>query len=310
MLKFVLKRLLMLIPIIIGISFIIFAIMSLTPGDPAQLILGENASQEDVMAKREELGLNDNFFVRYFKYMAGVIRGDFGKSYRTNLPVIDEILVRFPNTLKLAFFGIGLSVFIGVPLGIISAIRQYSIFDYFSRTLALLLTAVPAFWLGLMLMLVFSLNLGWLPAMGTESWTGFILPSVTLAASATATLTRMSRSSVLEVTRQDYVRTARAKGASEKRIIFKHVLRNSLLPIVTIVGMNFGVQMGGTVVIESVFTISGLGTLMITSVRMKDIPNVVGSVMFVAVAIGLANLLVDILYAYIDPRIKSQYSKR
>ncbi len=310
MLKFVLKRLLMLIPIIIGISFIIFAIMSLTPGDPAQLILGENASQEDIMAKREELGLNDNFFVRYFKYMAGVVRGDFGNSYRTTLPVIDEIMVRFPSTLMLAFFGIGLSVVIGVPLGIISAIRQYSIFDYFSRTLALLLTAIPAFWLGLMLMLVFSLNLGWLPSTGTDSWTGFILPSITLAASATATLTRMSRSSVLEVIRQDYVRTARAKGASERRIIFKHVLRNSLLPIVTIVGMNFGVQMGGTVVIESVFTISGLGTLMITSVRMKDIPSVVGSVMFVAVAIGLANLLVDILYAYIDPRIKSQYSKR
>lgn len=307
MLKFIGKRLLMLIPVVLGISFIIFAIMSLTPGDPAQMKLGENASPEAIEAMREELGLNDPFLVRYVKYIGGCLTGDFGKSYRTNLPVIDEIKTRFPVSLAIAFFGIGLSVLIGVPLGVLSAIKQYSLLDIFSLCFALLLTAIPAFFLGLLLLLVFSLNLGWLPATGADTWLHYILPTVTLGASATATITRLTRSNMLEVIRADYVRTAKAKGASQGRVIWKHVLRNAIMPVVTVAGMNFGVQLGGTVVIESVFAMPGMGSLMITAVRMKDIPVVTATVMFTAVAIGLANLVVDILYAYIDPRVKSQY---
>ena len=309
MLKFIFKRLLMIIPVIIGISFIIFTIMNFTPGDPARLILGESASQTDVEELREEMGLNDNFVVRYVNYMKDVLRGDFGNSYRNRIPVYDEVFARFPNTLILAFWGISLSVVIGVPIGIISAVKQYSIIDTMSLGVALILTSIPAFWLGLMLILLFSLKLNLLPSTGVDTWRHFILPSVTLAAGTMATLIRMTRSTMLEVIRQDYIRTAKAKGAGERRIIFKHALRNALLPVITIIGINFGFQLGGAMVIETVFAMPGLGTLMITSVRMKDTPMVMASVFFVAVAVSLVNLLVDLLYSVIDPRIKSQYAK-
>lgn len=309
MLKFILKRLMMIIPVIVGISFIIFSIMALTPGDPARLILGENATQEDVEELREEMGLNHNFVVRYINYMKDVLRGDFGLSYRNRIPVFDEVFARFPNTLILAFWGISLSVMIGVPIGIISAVKQYSIIDTVSLGVALILTSIPAFWLGLMLILLFSLRLDLLPSTGVDTWRHFILPSITLAAGTMATLIRMTRSTMLEVIRQDYIRTARAKGATENKIIFKHALRNALLPVITIIGINFGFQLGGAMVIETVFAMPGLGTLMITSVRMKDTPMVMASVLFVAIAVSLVNLLVDLLYSYIDPRIKSQYAK-
>ena len=310
MLKFIGKRLLMMIPVILGISFIIFTILAMTPGDPAQMILGENATPEAIAEKREELGLNENFFVRYFKYMGNALTGDFGRSYRTNLPVWDELMTRFPNTLVLAFFGIGLAVLIGVPIGILSAVKQYSILDTVSLGVALVMTSIPAFWMGLMLMLVFSLRLDLLPAVFDDTdWMSFILPSVTLAIGTMATLIRMTRSTMLEVIREDYIRTARAKGAQEKTVVFKHALRNALLPVVTVIGINFGLQLGGAVICESVFSIPGLGTLMITSVRQKDVPMVMAAVLFVALTISIVNLLIDILYSYIDPRVKSQYVK-
>jgi peptide/nickel transport system permease protein len=309
MLRFVGKRFLMMIPVILGISFIIFTILALTPGDPAQMILGENASLQDIENLREEMGLNEHFLIRYVKYVGNILRFNFGNSYRTGLPVIDEILTRFPNTLALAFFGIGLSVVIGVPIGIVSAVKQYSIFDTVSLGVALIMTSIPAFWLGLMLLLVFALKLGWFPAIGITNWKGFILPSITLAIGSMAVMIRMTRSTMLEVIREDYIRTARAKGASESRIIRYHELRNALLPIITIIGINFGLQMGGAMICETVFSIPGMGSLMITSVRQKDIPMVMASVLFVAIAISLINLLIDILYATIDPRIKSQYEK-
>ena len=309
MLKYIGKRILMMIPVVLGISFIIFTILALTPGDPAQMILGENASLEDIEQLREEMGLNENFLVRYVKYMADAIRLDFGESYRTGLPVVEEILTRLPNTFALAFFGIGLSVVIGVPIGIISAVKQYSIFDTVSLGLALIMTSIPAFWLGLMLLLVFALRLGWFPAIGITDWTGFVMPSVTQASGSMAVMIRMTRSTMLEVIREDYIRTARSKGASEGRIIKKHELRNALLPIITIVGINFGAQMGGAMICETVFSIPGMGSLMITSVRQKDVPMVMAAVLFVAIAISLINLLIDIIYAFVDPRIKSQYVK-
>lgn len=307
MLKYIGKRLLMMIPVVLGISFIIFTIISVTPGDPVQLIMGADADPALMEQKREELGLNENFVARYFKYMGGVVTGDLGKSYRTGIPVVEEIQARLPKTMIVALGGIGLSVLVGVPLGMLSAVKQYSFIDYFSRIFAMLLTAIPAFWLGLMSLLYFCLQHKWLPAIGGDSPKGFILPILVLAASATATQTRTTRSSMLEAIRQDYVRTAKAKGVKEGKIIFKHVLRNSLLPVITIAGMNIGVQMGGTVVIESVFSIKGMGNMLINAVRVKDAPVIVGTVIVVAVFIGLMNLLVDLIYTVVDPRLKSQY---
>ncbi len=307
MLKFIGKRLLMLIPVLLGISFIIFAIMSLTTGDPVRMRLGDGATEEEIVAKREEMGLNDNFFIQYFRYIGNALHGDFGRSYRNDVEVFGELLARFPNTLRLAFWGIVISVVIGIPVGIVSAVKQYSIIDYASTVSALLMTSMPSFWLGLMMILLFANTLHWLPATGVDSWKSFIMPSIAVAATTLATLIRMTRSTMLEVIRQDYIRTARAKGASEKTVVFKHALRNALLPVVTVIGINFGTLLGGAMIAETVFAIPGLGSLMIASVRAKDTPMVMASVLFVAVAVGITNLAVDILYAYIDPRIKSQY---
>ena len=235
--------------------------------------------------------------------MKDAVRGDFGNSYNTNLPVMKDILARFPVTLRLSFNGICLAVLIGIPVGIISAVKQYTIVDTTSLILALLLAAMPVFWLGLILILVFSLKLDLLPSNGIDTWIHYILPSLTLSATSIATLIRMTRSTMLEVIRQDYIRTAKAKGANERRIVFKHALRNALLPVVTVIGINFGVLLGGAVVVESVFGIPGLGTLMINAVKMKDTPTVMASIMFAAMLAGVVNLAVDILYTYIKPSI-------
>lgn len=309
MLRYVGKRLIMMIPVVIGISFIIFAIMNLTPGDPARLILGPYASNAELDEFRETMGLNGNFFVRYLDYMKDAALGDFGQSYRTRDLVVSQLLARIPCTLTLSFGAAILMIIIGIPVGVISAVKQYSVIDKMSVFMTMLLTSMPAFWLGLMLIIVFSLNLGVLPPSGVDSWKSFILPCITLTAALMAGLVRMTRSSMLEIIRQDYIRTARAKGAGERRIVFKHALRNALLPVVTVIGINFGIMMGGSIVTESVFALPGIGTLLIESVRMKDTPVVMAIVMFVAISIGIINLLVDIAYAYIDPRIKSSYKR-
>ena len=310
MVKYILKRLILMIPVILGISFILFAIMDLTPGDPARAILGDYASQEQIAQLREEMGLNDNFFVRYARYVANAVQGDLGKSYRTNVPVVEEILARFPATLQVAFWAITLSILVGIPIGVVSAVKQYSLIDIASIATALIFTSIPAFWLGLMMILLFSLKLGWLPAVGADSWKNFVMPSATLAAAQLATMIRMTRSTMLEVIRQDYIRTAKAKGATQRCVIFKHALRNALLPVVTVVGIGFGNLLGGALIVESVFGISGLGTLMVNSVKSKDAPMLIASVMFAALVGGLVNLGVDVLYTYIDPRVKSQYLRR
>lgn len=307
--KYILKRLLLMIPIIIGISFLLFTIEELTPGNPARLLLGEYATQEDVDQLAEEMGLNDSFFVRYGRYVWNALHGDFGTSYRTKENVIYEIRDRFPATLQIAFYAMVLATVIGVPIGIISAVRQYSAIDIVSTVTALIFTSVPAFWLGLLMIMLFSVKLQWLPPMGTGTWKHFVIPSVAMAAAHMAQLIRMTRSSMLEVIRQDYIRTAKAKGATPRRIIFKHALRNALLPVVTVLGINFGLLVSGALIIESVCGISGLGTLMVTSVKAKDAPMLIATVMFTSILSSLINLGVDILYAYIDPRIKSKYVK-
>ena len=310
MLKYIGKRLLLMIPVILGISFILFSIMDLTPGDPARVILGDYASQQEIDNLREEMGLNDNFFVRYGRYVGDAVTGDLGNSYRSNTPVVDEIAARFPSTFKIALMAMFIAVLIGIPVGIISAVKQYSIADITSTILALLFTSIPAFWLGLLLILLLSVKLRLLPAVGSDSWKHMIMPSVSLAASQMATIIRMTRSTMLEVIRQDYIRTAKAKGAPPKRIIFHHAIKNALLPVITTVGLSISNLLGGALIIENVFGISGLGTLMVNSVKSKDTPMLIGSVMFAAIAAGIVNLIVDVLYTYVDPRIKAQFVRK
>ena len=310
MLRYIWKRLLLMIPVIVGLSFILFCIMELTPGDPARAILGEYATAEEVAQLRTEMGLDDPFFVRYGRYMYNAVRGDFGTSYRTEVPCAEEIADRFPSTLRIAFFAMLIAVAAGIPVGIISAVKQYSAIDMSSMVSALLFTSIPPFWLGLLMILIFSVKLHILPAVGSQTWKHFIMPAVAMAAAQMATLVRMTRSTMLEVIRQDYIRTAKAKGADSPRVIFIHSLQNALLPVVTAVGISFSNLLGGALIIENVFGISGLGTLMVESVTSKDAPMLISSVLFAAVVGGFVNLGVDLLYTFIDPRVKSQYLKK
>ena len=305
--KYILKRLLLLVPVLLGVSFLVFTIMSFTPGDPAQLILGESAPAEAVAALREEMGLNDNFFMQYARFVGNAITGDFGRSYTSGREVFGEIFARFPNTLVLAVVGVIIAILIGIPVGIISATKQYSLLDSTSMILALLGVSMPNFWLGLMLILTFSVGLGVLPSGGFNGLKSIILPAITLGSGAAAIITRMTRSSMLEVIRQDYIRTARAKGLGEKKVINKHALKNALIPVITVVGLQFGYLLGGAVLTETVYSWPGVGRLMVEAIRQKDTPTVLAAVVFLAGAFSVVNLLVDILYAYVDPRIKSQY---
>lgn len=305
--KYILKRLMMLIPVIIGVSFLVFTIMSLTPGDPAQLILGESAPKEAIMKLRQEMGLDDHFLVQYFNFAKKAVVGDFGRSYTTGREVFNEIFSRFPNTLLLAVSGVVISICIGIPVGIISATRQYTFIDSFSMVAALLGVSMPNFWLGLMLILTFSVNLGVLPSGGFESMKSLVLPAFTLGVGSAAIVTRMTRSSMLEVIRQDYIRTARAKGVTEKKVVNKHALKNALIPVITVVGLQFGHLLGGAVLTETVYSWPGVGRMMVDAIRQKDTPTVLATVVFLATVFSVVNLVVDILYAYVDPRIKSQY---
>ncbi|MBR8701727.1 Glutathione transport system permease protein GsiC [Fusobacterium sp. DD29] len=305
--KYVIKRLLLLIPVLLGVSLLVFTILSLTPGDPAQLILGESAPREAVLKLREEMGLNDPFLLQYLRFVKNAILGDFGRSYTTGREVFGEIFSRFPNTFVLAVTGMIISICIGIPVGIISATKQYSFLDSFSMVLALLGVSMPVFWLGLMLILVFSVKLGVLPSGGFDGLKSIILPAMTLGVGSAAIITRMTRSSMLEVIRQDYIRTARAKGVAEKVVINRHALKNALIPIITVVGLQFGGLLGGAVLTESVYSWPGVGRLMVDAIRQKDTPTVLAAVVFLAAVFSVVNLLVDILYAYVDPRIKSQY---
>lgn len=304
MLKYISKRIIYLIPVLIGIVFLVFTIMYFSPGDPAKLILGDRAPEEQVAALRHELGLDLPYYQQLFNYIKNAIHGDFGNSYQLRMPVWDIIKLRFPLTLQLTTFTMLIAVLIGVPVGILSAVKQYSVIDAFSVIFALLMASIPAFWLGMLLMLLVSLNLGWLPSSGYEGVKWLILPSITLGFINCATIMRMTRSSMLEVVRQDFIRTARAKGATEKRVVFRHALKNAIIPVITVVGTAFGSSLGGAVVTETVFGLPGMGTQIITAIRQKDNPVVLASVIVIALAFSLVNLIVDILYTYVDPRIR------
>ncbi len=304
MLKYALRRILQLIPIILSVMFILFTLLYFTPGDPARIALGEEATPEAVASFREEHGLDAPFFVQFGRYVYNaVVHFDLGYSYSMKSSVSMELAIRIPTTMKLAFSAVLFSTLIGLPLGIICAIRQYSILDSVVTLFTLLGVSMPTFWTGLLLILAFSVNLGWLPSMGFDTLSEMVLPVVTLSGSSTALFARMTRSSMLEVIKSDYIRTARAKGQIERVVIWKHALPNAMIPIMTIVSMQFGVLLGGSIVTEAIFSISGVGRLMLEAIKMRDYPIIQGGVLFISIAFSFINLAVDLLYAVVDPRI-------
>lgn len=308
MIKYTLRRILLVIPVMIGVSFLVFTMIHFTPGDPVITILGETASQESIDQLREELGLNDPFIVQYFTYVRNiVVDQDLGRSYVTNRPVASEIISRYPNTLRLALLGVLVSISIGIPLGIISAVKQYTWVDNVAMFFALIGVSMPIFWQGILLIILFSVTFRILPSSGFNTWQQMILPALTLGTGSAAIVARMTRSSMLEVYRQDYIRTARSKGLGEFTVVVRHALRNTLIPVVTIIGLQFGFLLGGAIVTETIFSIPGVGRLMVDAIRQRDMLIVQGGVLVIAFTFSLINLFVDIMYAFLDPKIRAQY---
>lgn len=309
--NYILRRLLLMLPILLGVSFIIFGIMSITPGNPAEILLGDAATDEQVERLSKELGYDKPFLVRYGIYIKDLAtRFDFGRSYRTQIPVSQEIGERAPISLKLALFSLIGASFIGIPIGVLSAVKQHSLVDTVPTFIALILAALPAFWLGMLLLFQFALILGWVPAGGIGSWRHYVLPVFTLSLPHGAVILRYTRSSMLETIREDYIRTARAKGVSERNVIWKHALKNALLPVVTVMGISFAGLIGGAVSVETLFSIPGLGRTLVEAVKMKDLPLVLGLTLFMSFASAFIVLAVDVLYGFIDPRIKAKYEAR
>ena len=307
MLKFTLKRLLYLILVLIGVSFLVCLLLYMTPGDPVRMMLGESSTPEAQAELRAELGLDDPFLVQYGRYMANIVfHQDLGTSYSTGRPVLESILEVFPNTVTLATASIVIAIVLGTFLGIISAVKQNSLLDNAVMVLALIGTSAPIFWIGTLMILLFSVQLNWLPPSGFGSFKQLIMPAVALGMQSTAVVARMTRSSMLEVIRQDYVKTARAKGQKEFVVIMRHVFRNALIPVITVVGLQFGTLLGGAMLTEIVFSIPGVGRLMIEAIKQRDFPIVQGSVLFVAACFSLVNLAVDLLYAVVDPKVSKE----
>ena len=309
--KYIGKRLLLMIPVVIGVAITIFTIMYFVPGDPAQIILGTSATEADLAAKRTELGLDQPYLVRLGTYLSDIfLHGNFGKSYINNTPITQELLGRLPRTLLLGVISIAIALLVGVPLGISAAVHQGSWMDNICMFIALVGVSMPTFWVALMLVILFALKLGWLPAMGIGGIQYYILPCIANSFGGIATQARQARSSMLEVIRQDYIRTARAKGVPEKTVIRKHALKNALIPVVTVIGLQFGSLLGGATLTETVFAWPGVGRLVVDSIKSKDAPMVLGCIVMLTITFSVINLIVDLLYAYIDPRIKAQYKKK
>jgi len=328
---YIIKRLLMLIPVLLGTSIIAFSLIHLAPGDPARTMAGEHASQRTINAIKEKYGLDKPLYIQYGIWLNRALHGDMGRSIVSNEYVTKEIFDRFPNTFELTFFAMILAIAIGTMAGIISASKQYSALDYTFMGIALFGVSMPVFWLGIMLMMIFGVYLRWLPIGGRinilipfHRITGFylldsiitgnfaalistlrylILPSTALATIPMATIARVSRSSMLEVLRQDFIRTERAKGLSERVVIYKHAVRNAMIPVITVIGLNFGLLLAGAILTETVFSWPGIGRYVVSAVRMRDYPAVQGCVLFFAFVFVIVNLVTDIIYVYIDPRI-------
>lgn len=331
---YITKRLLMLIPVLLGASILVFSLIHLAPGDPARTIAGEHASIQTIEKIQEKYGLNKPLPTQYLIWLKQALQGDFGRSIVSNEFVSKEIWDRFPNTVELTILAMLIAVVVGIIAGIVSASRQYSLLDYSVMGVALFGVSMPVFWLGIMLMMIFGVYLRWLPIGGRLSimvsftrvtgfylldsiiagnWDAFvsslrhlILPAIALGTIPMATIARVTRSSMLEVLRQDYIRTERAKGLSERLVIYKHAVRNALIPVVTVIGLNFGLLLAGAILTETVFSWPGLGRYVVKAVQMRDYPAVQGCVLFFAFIFVIVNLITDLIYVYIDPRIKYQ----
>jgi ABC-type dipeptide/oligopeptide/nickel transport system permease component len=301
--SFIIKRVLLVVPVMFGVSIAAFLMSHLVPGDPVSVMLGETATAEDVQRLREELGFNDPIVVQYVRYIGGVFKGDLGTSIRSGQPVLTEIIDRLPSTAALTLSAVVLAAVVGITLGVVAAVRGGGWADSLIMAFAMLGISMPTFWSGILLILFFGLMLGWFPIAG-EGPMALVLPTVTLAAPAAAVLARITRSSVLEVIGLDFIQSARSKGLAERIVIMRHVLRNALIPIITILGLQFGGLMSGSVIVESVFTRPGLGRYTITAIQSRDFPQIQGIVLVIAAIYVFVNLAVDLLYAVIDPRIR------
>jgi ABC-type dipeptide/oligopeptide/nickel transport system permease component len=306
--NYVAGRLVQLVPVLLLISLIVFSIMHVLPGDPALLMLagaeGGAISPERLAELRQQMGLNDPLHVQYLRFVFHAFQGDLGNSIRFHVPVTDLIASRFGSTMQLAVAGLACASLIGLPLGMIAAARRGGWIDAFCMTLSYIGSAMPVYWLGLLLILVFSFNLGWFPSAGTRHLSSLVLPAVTLGLLSAGLIARLIRSSMVEVLTEDYMRTARAKGLSGRVVLWRHGLKNAMIPVVTMIGLQFGSMLAGTVVTETVFSRPGLGRLVVDSILAKDYPLVQGVILFLAVVYLAVNLLVDVTYAWLDPRIR------
>ncbi|MDR2759852.1 MAG: ABC transporter permease [Spirochaetaceae bacterium] len=308
--NYIVKRTLMVLFITLGVTFIVFTIMNIIPGDPGRLILGMNAAAEDVAGLNHELGVDRPFFIRYISYITNALQGDFGLSYHSRRPVVENIKTAFPYTITLAVLGVAVAYLLGIPIGIVSAIRRYSAVDIGSTLGAMFFASIPQFWLALLLMLLFSLKLGWLPPSGVQGLRNFIMPVITMALPIMAIISRLTRTSMLDCLKQDYIRTVRAQGAPESVVIWRHALKNALLPIIITLIITFGSALGGTVIIENIFSIPGMGNLILTAIRQKDDPVVLTATIMLSVMYCLFMLVGDLLMAYLDPRIRQVYLRK
>ncbi len=304
MLKYIIKKILLMIPVLLGLTIFIFLILHLAPGEPVDLIVGPNATPEVYENVRESLGLNKSLPLQYTIFLKNLIKGDLGRSILQNRPVSELIIERFPVTFKLGILSLLLSFIIAVPIGVIAAIKRNTYLDYISMTGALIGISMPTFWFGLLLLYFFAYRLGWFPISGYGSLKHLILPVITVGLTDAAVTARMVRSSMLEVMGADYVRTARAKGVHENRVMGKHALKNALIPVITLLGMRVGWIFGGSVILETVFSIPGIGRLIVDGIFSRDYPVVQGSILVLAASVLIGNLIADILYAVVDPRIK------
>jgi len=304
MLRYLIRRLLLTIPVLVGVATLVFSLIHFVPGDPAQSMLGEGASPQEVTALRHSLGLDRPLPTQYASFLGGVIRGDLGTSFRYGTPVTREIGARLYRTVQLALAAMTVALIVALPLGIVAAVFRGTVIDHAAMTAALAGISMPNFWLGPLLAILFSVRLGWLPVAGTGTLAHLVLPAVTLGAALAAILARMTRASVLEELRELYVLAARARGLSRSRAVVRHAFRNSLIPIVTIVGLQFGAVLTGTIITETIFAWPGVGRLLIQSISFRDYPLVQGCILFIAVTYVAMNLVVDLAYAWLDPRIR------
>lgn len=309
MFKFIVKRLLWIIPVLIGVTIIVFTILYFSPGDPAYLALGDNATPEAVEAYRVEMGIDGSYMERLGRTLTGLLKGDLGKSYRSRTPVLDELIVRFKVTLNISAWSIVLGIFLGILFGIVSALKQNTLWDTLATGAALFGISMPMFWQGLMLILLCSVWLNILPPSGYgSSWKQMVMPVIALGVNSSATIMRTTRSSMLEVLRQDYIRTAKAKGQTYFLVIMRHALKNAMIPIITVIGLQFGTLLAGSIVCESIFSIGGVGKYLVDSMNSRDYAAVQGCVLLIAFVSAILNLLVDIIYTFIDPRMKTMYN--